>query len=60
MVTRLWFALSLLFAVVMLLNYSSREIPSLSAFDWLVAFSPLLLGLALKIIGRYVVTGRLA
>lgn len=57
MLTRLWFALSLLWAALWGVMLISKEGWDLNAYGWGIVLGPLLAGLLLKKIGQYVATG---
>lgn len=59
MLSRAWFALSVLWFLAFMANYATRAMFSLGWFDFFVAALPLLLGLLWKKFALYVVTGRL-
>lgn len=58
-ITRAYFAFSVLWFLAFMANYSTRREFSLSWFDFFVAALPLLIGLLVKRLGYYVATGRL-
>lgn len=58
-ITRAYFAISVLWFLAFMANYATRATFSLGWFDLLVAALPLLIGLLIKKTARYVVTGRL-
>jgi membrane protein implicated in regulation of membrane protease activity len=53
-ITRLWFALSALWAGMMLWNYSTRVHPALSGFDVFFAVLPFIAGVLVRLIYRFV------
>lgn len=59
MLTRLWFILSLAWAIPCLYGVLSAPEIRLDAMWLIVIFGPFIAGLLLKAAGRYVVTGRL-
>jgi hypothetical protein len=60
MLTRAWFALSVIWGILMLIAASNPNANE-AGRDWLYAFAvtPFLFGLLVKKIAKYVVTGRL-
>jgi hypothetical protein len=57
MITRLWFVLSVGWAALFFWNCTTRTVFKFDGVDAILVFGPFLMGLALKLVGRYVMTG---
>lgn len=58
MITRAWLVISIAWALLFLYADSTRVPPVVTGSDLLLAFFPLIAGVALKRIGRFVITGK--
>jgi hypothetical protein len=59
MLTRLWFAVSLGWAVLFFYNDSTRTVPSVNGADVMIALFPFLVGVIIRNAWRYIRTGSL-
>lgn len=58
MITRAWLVISIAWAAFFLYADSTRVHPEVTGLDLLLAFFPLIAGVALKRIGRFVISGK--